>query len=292
MKKTRKLKTKRKSNRAKRTKRTKRTGGNNDLPTPDVNLEVQQRAIKEAVAMYFPEYMFEIKADPVYIYTHENGNNYPMYNIIATKEQSDKENRDCFSFWAFERTIYIYTIDRCVKNVSTKDNIWKFIAMVKSITTPKYERIEIGDDQSILWFECPTKDISSIENPIKKSNRKIRISLAKMYLLQYGQTYYNSFGFGRQMEQWSQFIQQPIHSFLESIQFFDSTTAHSYPNHVASIPIDNTTISEYFKSCMNRIRHQNYCVDGFIDYMASILWYIFNKTKDLPELNNDLTLVL
>jgi hypothetical protein len=288
LKKTRQLKKMRKSNRTKRSNRTKcakRTGGNNDLQTPDVNLEVQQDAIKEAVAIYFPEYIFEIKSDPVYIYTHENGNNYPLYNIVATKEQSDKENRNCFSFWAFERTIYIYTIDRCVKNVSTKDNISKFIEMVKSITTPKYQRIEIGDDQSTLWFECPTKDT------IK--NRKIRISLAQMYLLQYGQTYYNSFGFGRQSEQWSQFIQQPIHSFLESIQFFDSTTAHSYPNHVASIPIDNTTISEYFKSCMNRIRHQNYCVDGFIYYMGSILWYIFNKYKQhLPALNNDLTLVL
>jgi hypothetical protein len=268
-------------------------GGNHTHTSPPVSeLVAQRNAIRQAVVAHFPEYIFEIDKTRLYVYEHENGVKYPMYKIMATKEQSDKENRDCFSFWAYERTVHINTIDRCVKTTSTKYNLRKFIAMIQSITTPKYDRIEIGDDDSRLWFECPATTDDTSNDIIYPTPHDVSLSLAQLYLLQYGQTYYNSFGFGRQSEEWAQFIQQPIHSFLESIKFFQSEIATSHPSHIAAIPTDDTSIQNYFKACMNRMRNRNYCVDGFVYYMSSLLEYIFHRAPNLPTFNRDLTLLI
>ena len=275
-------------------------GGKRTSPTPiptptpvsELNLNAQRNAIRRAAAAHFPEYKFEISNNQSYVYEHENGVKYPLYTIMATEEQSDKENRDCFSFWAYERTVHIYTIDRCIKTTSTKDNIRKFIAMVQSITTPKYDRIEIGDDTSRLWFECPATTNDTSNDIINPTPHNVNLSLAQLYLLQYGQTYYNSFGFGRQSEEWAQFIQQPIYSFLESIKLFESPMVTSHPIHVAAIPTDDTSIRDYFKACMNRLRNQDYCVDEFVYYMHGLIWYIFHRTPNLPTVNRDLTLLL
>jgi hypothetical protein len=265
-----------------------------------VPLELTQ-TIQDAVAEYFPAFQFRVNTESTLMYEY-NGINYPLYEICASepnpKHDNDNstENPSCITFWAFDGKIEIYTINRCVSSISTKTNIRTFIDMIKHIHSPKFTQISIGEDASYLWFRCPPTPPDHI-GVVQTSLHREKISLTWLYLLQYGQTYYNSFGFGRQSDEWLQFIQQPIYSWLTSLGFYESSLAKSpeFIDHVHSIPTDDTTsIQDYFKYVMNRLRTTDYCVNAFVYFVSRLVRFIkYNSKKhSVPPINEDLTLLL
>jgi hypothetical protein len=269
--------------------------------TPEEHRSSQSitQTIQDAVAEYFPAFQFRVNTESTLMYEY-NGINYPLYEICASepnpKHDNSTENPSCITFWAFDGKIEIYTINRCVSSISTKTNIRTFIDMIKHIHSPKFTQISIGEDASYLWFRCPPTPPDHI-GVVQTSLHREKISLTWLYLLQYGQTYYNSFGFGRQSDEWLQFIQQPIYSWLTSLGFYESSLAKSpeFIDHVHSIPTDDTTsIQDYFKYVMNRLRTTDYCVNAFVYFVSRLVRFVkYNSKKhSVPPINEDLTLLL
>lgn len=131
----------------------------------------------ESLQNFFPTQQIIINDSEEFMYDGS-----PRINII-------NEDKRCISFYIIDDTILTDGIDRCSKTVTTKEFLLKLVDFAKYINIKK---ITIGSDGSRLIF--------------KSNKRTCEIYLKYIFLLKYGQTYYNKIGFGTQNNEWFEFI--------------------------------------------------------------------------------------